>query len=179
MERPSRQNARNGLAVAGLLSRLLVSAVFLIAAYGKIDDPLHFAEQVAAYRVAPLPLTNAIAYALPWVEVAAAGLLLLGIWRAEARFILLTLLVGFTFLKVYAELSGLQIDCGCFSGPFAFLSKVFEGWRGIGLNVALIAALVIDLLIRQPGALPGADVPPAIPPGDDDAPPATATANVR
>ncbi|MEP0846158.1 MAG: hypothetical protein HRF50_04960 [Phycisphaerae bacterium] len=129
---------------AALVARLIVGAVFLAAAYGKIADPAGFAAGVAAYRAVPTAMTNAIAFTLPWFEGFCALLLMLGLWRFEVRLSLLLLLVGFTGLKLYEEVAGLRIDCSCFSGPFAFLSKIFSGWRGIALNLVLIAALLLD-----------------------------------
>lgn len=124
--------------------RVLVAAVFLMAAWGKIDEPRLFAETVASYQLVPLATVSAIAYVLPWLEVLAAVLLLAGLWVSEARIVLAVMLVGFTGLKIYADVVGLRIDCGCFSGPFAILSKVFADWRGIALNVFLMAALIVD-----------------------------------
>lgn len=134
---------------AALVARVIVGAVFLAAAYGKIADPAGFAAGVAAYRATPIVLTNAIAFILPWFEAFCALLLMLGLWRFEVRLSLLALLVGFTGLKLYEEAAGLRIDCGCFSGPFAFLSKFFSGWWGIALNLVLIAALLLDWIAEN------------------------------
>ncbi len=128
------------------LSRGLVAVVFLMAAYGKIEDPAGFAESVAAYRVAPMAWVNPIALWLPWLEVLAAVLLLAGVWRAASGWTLGLLLVGFTGLKVYAELAGVRISCGCFTGIFKMLSDMLDGWRGILLNVVLIGCVLVDLI---------------------------------
>lgn len=68
----------------------------------------------------------------------------------------LALLIGFTALKIYAEVAQLHISCGCFSGTFAFLGKIFEGARGIALNLGLLALVAADFYSdAQVGLSPG------------------------
>lgn len=135
---------RGDMNLIGVASRVGVALILLAAALGKIELPQNFAEEVAAYRVAPVAWVNAIAYLLPWLEVVLATSLITGVWRRESRLIVLVLLVGFTGLKIYSQVAGLHISCGCFSGTFAFLSKIFEGPRGIALNLGLLALVATD-----------------------------------
>lgn len=128
--------------VSALVSRLVVGAIFIYAAYGKIADPMKFAEQVRAYELAPVATTNAIAITLPWLELLAGALLVLGLWRAEARFLILLMMVAFTFGKISVELRGLDIDCGCWGSDW--LESTFHGIRGIALNLVLIGLLAVD-----------------------------------
>lgn len=135
---------RSGASLIGVAARWVVALVFLAAAAGKIELPHKFAEEIVGYRLAPLAAVNAIAYILPWLEVLLALSLLSGVWRRDARRLLLALLVFFTGLKVYAEAVGLHISCGCFGGSFAFLGTIFEGRGGIALNFGLLALIGLD-----------------------------------
>lgn len=132
------------------VARIIVAGVFGLFAIGKIEDPIKFAEQIQNYRMMPLEWTHAMAFALPWLEVVAAALLLIGLWRAEARYWILFMLVGFTVAKLYVEIiQGRHIDCGCAGGILkdlfgASAEKVLAGWNGIYLNLFLIVLLLTD-----------------------------------
>ena len=69
-----------GHAYLGLASRTYLALIFLLACYHKIVDPQSFALDVATYQILPLGLVNLTALILPWVELVAAGMLLIG-WR--------------------------------------------------------------------------------------------------
>lgn len=142
---------------AARAARAAVAAVFLAAAYGKIADPGHFAQSIREYKLVPASLSHGLAIVLPWLEVFAALLLLVGPLRPEARGLLVAMLLAFTAAKLSVELRGLKISCGCFGGWLAGLEKVFEGPRGLVLNAALLALLAFDgLLPRHAGGRPGA-----------------------
>lgn len=137
------------------LSRCLVAAVFLLAAYGKISDPLKFAEEIQNYRMVPIAVTHLMAFTLPWIELAAAVLLVLGPWRAEARFVLFALLGVFTVAKAFVEIMGYPIGCGCFGGLGEAISKATAGVNGIILNAVLLGLLALDAYASARTAIPG------------------------
>jgi len=133
--------------VAGMLGRLLVGGLFVYAAQSKIIDPLKFAEEVRAYELAPLITTNAIAIVLPWLELITAVLLIVGLWRGEARLLVLLMMVGFTFGKISVLLRGLDINCGCFGNEW--LESTFHGIWGVLLNVVIIGLLLLDYYAQR------------------------------
>jgi hypothetical protein len=146
----------------GILARCLVGGMFLIAATGKLSDPAAFADEIRGYRLAPIVITNAVAYILPWVELLAALLLIPGVWRRETRFLLFVMLLGFTAAKLSLELRGIHVKCGC-GGKIEFLNEAFSGWYGVLLNGLLMSMLVIDWAaerVTRPAAAP-APTPPA------------------
>jgi uncharacterized membrane protein YphA (DoxX/SURF4 family) len=64
-----------------LLSRLLVGSVFLIAALAKLNAPSsQFLNAILGYALLPKPMAIVLARGLPWLEVAAGGLLITGLW---------------------------------------------------------------------------------------------------
>ena len=98
-----------------LIGRLIVSAVFILAALPKIQDPASFTTSVEGYRVVTGDFAAWIALALPWLElVAGFGLLIPQIRRGSALVIAL-LLIAFIVLHASAWARGLDVNCGCFS----------------------------------------------------------------
>lgn len=114
-----------------ILGGLIVGAVFLAAAYGKMK-PLPglpwslgsvrtslamFAIQVDSYEILPSSAANAVAHTLPYFE------LFLGVWlvtciaqRFSAPLASLAI-CGFMIAITTAYFRGLKIDCGCGIGP--------------------------------------------------------------
>ena len=128
----------------GRLARFLVAGLFIFAAVGKIADPAEFAKEIREYELAPPAWTNALANVLPWLELAAAGLLLIGFWRGESRFLIFAMLLAFTGAKISAEVRGLDIICGCFGGWSQVLNKALSGPWGIVLNIFLLSMVGLD-----------------------------------
>jgi uncharacterized membrane protein YphA (DoxX/SURF4 family) len=126
-----------------LAARVIVGGLFLVSAVGKIIAPEEFAEEIRAYEMLPVIVTNALAYILPWVELFAGLLLVIGVWRKEARLIIAVMLVVFTVAKAYTYAQGKQIDCGC-GGSIAFLKYIYNSPQGILTNVVLLALLGVD-----------------------------------
>jgi putative oxidoreductase len=140
--------------VLSAVARILVALVFGAAAWGKIADPLKFAEQIQDYRLAPIATTHAIAFILPWLEALAAAGLLLGVCRRECRWLIGGLLVFFLAAKGWSHWQGLNISCGCFGGVLASFDKVLSGPMGFVLNAFLLALLIVDPRLSPPGAPP-------------------------
>ena len=95
--------------------RLLLSAVFLYAAYTKLKQPwLVFAMAIDSYRLLPEWAVLALARTLPWLEAAIGALLLFGIGLRFTAIAASALLAGFFAVMVFSYVRGNQIDCGCF-----------------------------------------------------------------
>jgi uncharacterized membrane protein YphA (DoxX/SURF4 family) len=99
-----------------LTGRLLLAAVFAAAAVTKIGDPPTMVRAVRAYQLVPEPAVRPLAYALPYVELALAVLLLVGLGVRYAAAVAGFLLVVFMVGVASAWARGLRIDCGCFGG---------------------------------------------------------------
>jgi uncharacterized membrane protein YphA (DoxX/SURF4 family) len=128
----------------GLL-RLLVGGVFVTAGILKIMNPAKFALDVANYRLLPHELNNLVAIMLPWIEVTAGILVLLGVWLRAAAGVITGLTVLFLVVIGSALARGLNIECGCFGTV---------GGRHIGLvNLAIdatLSGLAWGLMMRPP-----------------------------
>lgn len=134
---------------ASIAARLIVGALFIATAAGKIGDPLGFAEEIQDYQLAPIAITHAMALILPWLEGLAGVLLIAGVWRCEARLLIAAMLVVFTAAKAYGYFAlDMTGPCGC-GGDFVLLSTIFDNPQGLFTNGALLALLGIDALAER------------------------------
>jgi len=97
-----------------LFFRLAVGGVFIWAGLLKIFDPLDFAQNIANYRIFSQSVSLFLALIIPWVEVICGLLLVSGVFRETASFILSASLVVFLALIIVTLIRGLDIECGCF-----------------------------------------------------------------
>ena len=157
-----------------LVLRLLLGAFFVYASLDKIASPAAFARIIYQWQVAgPLP-SNLVAVTLPWVELTAGLMLILGVWRREAALVVALLLVVFLAAAGSVLARGIDVtNCGCFS---VAKEAADPGWppawaRGVGwflvvrnllmLAVALSLALVRPALARAAGRATGVPQPEA------------------
>ncbi|MFZ2447979.1 MAG: MauE/DoxX family redox-associated membrane protein [Syntrophobacteraceae bacterium] len=93
--------------------RLGIALLFIWAGTGKLLHPKAFATAIANYEILPDALIVYAALGVPALEVLAGlGLLLDVTFGFRLTFGLLVLFMG---VLAYAMLSGLDIDCGCYS----------------------------------------------------------------
>jgi uncharacterized membrane protein YphA (DoxX/SURF4 family) len=100
----------------GLLARLGLAAVWLVAGGSKVGDLAGSGRAVAAYQVMPFEAARVVGAALPFVELALGVLLLLGLATRLAGAVSAALLTVFIVGIASAWARGLSIDCGCFGG---------------------------------------------------------------
>jgi len=111
------------------LTRLYIALVFILSGLDKINDLSSFAQSIENYRILSISLINILAIIIPWLEVIAGALLLLGIFIKENSLIIFTLLIIFTVAIFTAVLRNLDIDCGCqgtFDGQKVGILKIIE-----------------------------------------------------
>lgn len=97
-----------------LAARLVIGIVFVYASWHKILDPATFAVSVRNYSLLPPEYSNIVALALPWIELVAGVLLIIGIQIKPASLLTTGMLAVFFGAILYAYSVGLDIDCGCF-----------------------------------------------------------------
>jgi uncharacterized membrane protein YphA (DoxX/SURF4 family) len=138
-----------GHAWLGLAARLYLGGVFLLACVHKILHPEAFAVDVATYRFLPLWAINFFALTLPWVELAAGLLLVLGV-RARAASLLVALMMLAFLVALGSALSrGLELSCGCFASQGAEADPI--SWRTLVRDLAWLAlSLYVLVLDRAP-----------------------------
>ncbi len=97
-------------------ARLALAVVWTWAGLAKISDPDAATRAVRAYELFPEALIKPIAWGLPFVELALAVLLLVGLATRPAAWVSAVLFVAFIVMIGSAWARGLAIDCGCFGG---------------------------------------------------------------
>jgi len=107
-----------------LAARLLIGALFVYASFHKLLDPAEFAQAIRNYQLGPAELTNLAAMILPWLELIAGALLILGIQTKPSALITTCLLAVFLVGLYRAYFIGLDIACGCFSSAAASAGRI-------------------------------------------------------
>jgi Predicted membrane protein len=106
-----------------LVLRVVLGSLFIAAAvlklwWGDGDPPQAFAEAIKAYKVIPTetgePLIALLAYAIPWAELLAGVLLVVGLWARPAAMLLVLQLLAFTGAIGWVILKGFDVKCSCF-----------------------------------------------------------------
>ena len=99
-----------------LIFRYALAAVFLYAGIAKAWNPQEFGLEIARYRMVPHNLINAMAITLPWIEIVAGVLLVIGLWARAAALLCTGMMVVFIAANISALQRGRDISCGCFGG---------------------------------------------------------------
>jgi uncharacterized membrane protein YphA (DoxX/SURF4 family) len=133
----------------GLVARIVLGGVILVAGALKVTNLPFSVLAVRAYKLLPYDLAGLVGYALPFVEIAVGLLLLLGLYTRVAAGITGLLMVAFTIGISWAWTHGYSLDCGCFGGggeierTRALAQYPWEILRDLGL-----LALAVWLVVR-------------------------------
>src|SRR5919202_1674410 len=131
-----------------LLGRLLLAAVFLVAAVGKLADRRGSRQTLADFGV-PNALVAPAALALPVVELAIAALLVPGASARRGALAALVLLALFIAGMGVNLARGRAPDCHCFGQ----LHSAPVGWSTLVRNAVL--AVVAAVVLWRGGVDPG------------------------
>ena len=99
-----------------MLARLVLGGVLLAAGGLKVLKPTESANAVAAYKILPTNVAHLTGYALPWLEVALALLLIVGFMVRPAAVLSGLIMIVFAIAIASVWARGMLIDCGCFGG---------------------------------------------------------------
>jgi uncharacterized membrane protein YphA (DoxX/SURF4 family) len=135
--------------VVGLLARLVLGAVFLVAGLLKVGHLETSARAVRAYQLLPYDVAGVVGYGLPILEVALGLLLVLGLFTRVSAALAGLLLVVFIggIASVWAR--GLSIDCGCFGTGGTIGAAQTQYPQEIARDVGLL--LCAAWLTKRPG----------------------------
>src|SRR5512146_1814316 len=104
------------LGLVGVLARVVVGGVWLVAGALKLPAPADNVVAVRAYRLLPESLVPLVGHALPVVEILVGLCLLLGLLTRGSAVLSSVLLAVFVVGIASAWARGLSIECGCFGG---------------------------------------------------------------
>lgn len=117
--------------------RWYLGGIFVYACSYKILNPGSFAVEIATYQILPTQLINLQALILPWVELAAGLMLILGFRTRAAALLISGMLAMFTFAMVVALLNGIETSCGCFASEK--LGEHPLTWLSVGRDIGWLA----------------------------------------
>jgi uncharacterized membrane protein YphA (DoxX/SURF4 family) len=100
----------------GLLARLILGVVLIVAGALKVTSPASSAIAVRAFQILPYDVAGYVGYALPVVEIVVGLLLVVGLFTRAAALVGGLLMLAFLIGIISAWKRGLSIDCGCFGG---------------------------------------------------------------
>jgi hypothetical protein len=115
-----------------------VAGIFIYAGALKALDPVQFASDIDNYKILPWPVSVALAFYLPWLEIfCALGLVFRFLYRGALSILTASILV-FTLATIAAKIRGLDITCGC----FGHASQNWSFPSHLATNLAILAALL-------------------------------------
>lgn len=100
----------------GLLARVILGGVLIVAGGLKVTSPAASARAVRAFQILPYDFAGYVGYVLPVLEILVGLLLLAGLLTRAAAVVGGLLMLAFVIGIIAAWARGLNIDCGCFGG---------------------------------------------------------------
>jgi putative oxidoreductase len=120
------------------IADLILAGIFIYAGALKAFDPVQFASDIDNYKLLPWPVSVALAFYLPWLEIfCALGLVFRFLYRGALSILTLSVVV-FTLAVIAAKVRGLDITCGC----FGHASQNWSFPSHLATNLAILAALL-------------------------------------
>jgi uncharacterized membrane protein YphA (DoxX/SURF4 family) len=130
--------------------RLVLGGLFAFAAYNKLvpkgdaivtsSGPQGFAWTIKAFKLElPDSLVLFSTFTMPWIELLAGVLLVLGVFTRASALVIGALLSVFIVLLISVLVRQLNVDCGCFGDMSPFCPKKV-GWCHIAQDVGMLAA---------------------------------------
>lgn len=137
--------------------RIGLGALFILAAYLKLQNPQDFVDSIKAFKIFDLDtqghLVVLAAFTIPWLEMLCGFLLLIGLWTRAAALALSVLLAAFTIGVISVIRRDLDVSCGCF-GEYEWPCKGNIGACHVVRNsILLLASLLITWRAAGPVAL--------------------------
>ncbi|MCU0693146.1 MAG: DoxX family membrane protein [Polyangiaceae bacterium] len=139
-----------GHAWIALVVRLYLGSVFLTACIHKILHPDVFALDVATYQLLPLWAVNFYALVVPWVELIAGAMLVLGVRVRGASLLVLLMMISFMIALGWALHIGLDMSCGCFASQAAADEDAISWRTMLRDSVWLVQSIYVLLVDRRP-----------------------------
>lgn len=149
----------------GLLARVLVGTIWVVAGVLKLPDPHENVRVVRAYDLLPERVVPLVGHGLPVLEILVGLCLLLGLLTRVAAAVSALLLVAFVIGVASAWTRGLSIECGCFgggAGPAANARAKYPWEIARDMGLLLLSAWLVARP-RTPWAIDNRLLPPERP----------------
>ena len=92
----------------------VLGAIFIAAAWPKIQEPPDFAHMICNYKIIPGSLVNLLGIYLPWLEAITGVALILGVLRRASLLAIGGMLIVFIVALGINLARDHAVDCGCF-----------------------------------------------------------------
>lgn len=133
------------------IARVLVGALFIFSGLIKLNDPVGFSFKLDEYfgvDVLNLPFLQpfalSMAVAIVILEVLLGVALLLGQFKKLTIWLLLLMIVLFTFLTFYSAYFNKVTDCGCFGDAIPL-----NPWQSFGKDVILTVLILLIFINKK------------------------------
>ena len=126
----------------GLVARLIVGGVLIVAGYSKFSDPAGNVRAVRAYRLLPESVVPTVGHALPTVEMVIGLFLILGLLTRAFAVVAGLFFLAFIIGIASAWARGLEINCGCFGSSGVPANPQRQYAIDIARDVGLLALSV-------------------------------------
>lgn len=133
-----------------LVSRILVGSLFIVSGLIKANDTLGFSYKLVEYFEPGvlnmeflIPVALPLAFVICVIEVVLGALVLFGYRTKFTSWMLLGMIVFFTFLTFYSAFFNKVTDCGCFGDAIKLTP-----WESFYKDVALLFFILI-IFIKQ------------------------------
>lgn len=135
--------------------RVALGGLFAFAAFNKLGAVQSFAEAIKGFKVVDAEAHGSLivtaAFVVPWIEMIAGVLLVLGLWTRAAAAVLGLLTLGFIGALLHVITSDIHASCSCF-GDLNPLCPDVIGWCQVLRNLVLLVPAVY-LVVRRGGVL--------------------------
>ncbi len=136
--------------------RVGLGGLFVFAAYNKINGVQSFANAIKGFRIVDADtyghLIVTAAYTMPWLEMIAGVLLILGLWSRASATAIWIMLVAFIAALIHVIMDEtISADCSCF-GDMNLICDASVGWCQVIRNSILLIPCTY-LIWRQGGNL--------------------------
>lgn len=132
-------------------ARFLVGALFIFSGFIKLNDPLGFSYKLQEYFSPEVlnveflsPYALLISIILVIVEVLLGITLLLGYYKKATLWLLLAMILFFTFLTFYSAYFNKVTDCGCFGDAIPLVP-----WESFIKDLILLIFILFLMIFRK------------------------------
>ena len=137
--------------IVGLLARIIIGAVLLVAGVRKLRNQAAFAQSLQPYRLLPARARVPFSLGLPAAEVLVGIAVLSGLQTNVTAVAAAAMFISFSVATMTTFGLRGQTDCGCFGGA----TRLAPASLSLGRNVALI---VLAAVVWAADSLSGGDV---------------------
>jgi uncharacterized membrane protein YphA (DoxX/SURF4 family) len=134
-----------------MVLRVVLGGLFLLAGYNKLAEPRDFAFAIKGFDLGlPTDFLTIVAFIVPWLEVIAGGLLVLGLFARGAAMLFVAMLSAFTIGLLSVIVRDKNVDCSCFGQLKLFCGEGNIGWCHVIRNGVMLLTAAY-LMWKGPG----------------------------